>query len=86
MVGHDKAASGSLLRQRQLRLFAAIEFALIPTPGLDAGEASFERGIHEDDRIAFLINAGFQQQRGIDHGDRNLATSGIGQGCGTAFL
>lgn len=80
IVLDNKAAAGLLLFDWPLCRLAATVFGLVPSPAA-AGtlDADRFRRVDEQDGVAFLVEAGFEEERGIvDHAWRNAARSGRG--------
>lgn len=74
VVEDDHIGAASFFFFTELGGFAAGEFGVVPVSGIaDAGQAGGARRIHEDDAVAFLIDAGFEKEGRIDHDGGGVA-------------
>lgn len=72
-VRHYIIGTPTLLVKWHLRFFPFCPLCGIPAPvGLNPLPASLRRGLHEDHRVALLIQTGLKQQRGIDDQGRGF--------------
>lgn len=78
VIGEDLVGELTLAIERPLGGLAGLEVRCGPTAtGLQAGESNVARGIHEDDEVAQVVPAGFEQDRRVED-DRAVTALPLG--------
>lgn len=83
MVLYDESGAGLFAFCGPLRGFASLELGVVPSPGCgDAGLAEVGGGIDEDDGVALLVEAGLEEEWGVEDDAQGCGSGGFGGGFG----